>query len=543
MLFLVGCTSSNDNNELDYALQSTATPYLIYERMDIEIPVVTVTMPVYEEMMDYDEAVSNDEVFEAEIFSEVFMVVYGDLNGDGVADRVVVVDYQDEFDSWQYRARHIYVYHGVGDNFERVYANELLIRNTRISDVLWGMEINDGVLIMKMNWERLEGRWWDYHVYEEWHFSYTDSSFSLVFTSYVDLMVFDKQEAMTVDFSQKESYLFSEVTQSDIDRYFREARLDEIRTMMDEVENSRSQITIIHEGDLTGNGIIDRVVVRAYDTAPLEWDIVPNFRSANRNIYIFHGSEDGGFALAHVNEAGLALRGIEGGRFSDALEDVRIRDGGLEIRYLMGSSWSLSQMLRFEYDNGEFVLVVVEEFYWQSTGPHNLTTIVDFLQHTIEIYTYGDRAIEGNERMVLYNGKIPESRYLFSEMSHSYIWKYLGLFYLPGMSSFMFPEHESDWWRSEPVQRDLRISTEEALAEIASRYFPEFERVYTALTEENIRNYYSLVFREIPRFYYRGEEGVLFHSGVGVNSHQITFIPTDSDSWEQWEHFNIEYIN
>jgi hypothetical protein len=295
-----------------------------------------------------------------------------------------------------------------------------------------------------------------------------------------------------------------------------------------------SRVIFVASGDLNRDGFTDfAVVVEFAEKNEGEYRFTPG---SPRHVYILLGDEHGGHTIAHKNESLIPNAG-NGGRFGDAFDKMLIEDGFLVIHYLMGSAWSTSQEMRFAYMDDHFKLTSFHKYDFYSVEPHNQFTSVDFVNHTVERHTWGNRAEDEAVRYDLYNGTIPERDFLFDAVTYDTVVWYAYLRYLPDWNDFRYVGFEGPGGVFESdIPGKPNVPAPRVLDIVMGEYHPDFEKVYISLTRENAENYYRLLFYEIPLYYYRGGDGILMYRGFNTtifdtNHHHVTFFSFDDSKF------------
>jgi len=301
-------------------------------------------------------------------------------------------------------------------------------------------------------------------------------------------------------------------------------------------ENSR--IILAAVGDLNGDGNSDLAVIVEFsetDENSLGY-AEGEFGFGPRYIYVLFGNSDGSYTIVNKNES-LILDHNSGGVFGDPLEDLLIENDVLIIKHYGGSSDRWGYDMYFIYKDRQLILSKMVAIYHSTLTANGETTICDFINQKIEKYS---SSVEDKfNNYFLYGGELPAKTYLFNSVTFGEIVALSDIPFLPYLGSDYYQFGRFD----KPL--DLKISASQALDMIMTEHYPDFEKVYIPLTQENKDNYSKLLSYEIPDYYYQGSSGTLEYfyldivedeeGAVSRATHNIIFNSSGNENTEFYE--------
>lgn len=136
--------------------------------------------------------------------------------------------------------------------------------------------------------------------------------------------------------------------------------------------------TVLFEakGDLNGDKDADHVAVveapQGETTPENSCDGADDYSDAATRRLIIAFDDGGGGQAISADEPRVVLRRDQGGVFGDPLEDLAIENGAVVIRHYGGSRWRWGNTLRFRYDDSDWRLIGMTEFWLDSLSGSNV---------------------------------------------------------------------------------------------------------------------------------------------------------------------------
>ena len=242
-------------------------------------------------------------------------------------------------------------------------------------------------------------------------------------------------------------------------------------------------------GDLNGDSLSDLAVVA---------EQLSSGQLGSRKLYVLLQKKDGSYYVDCSNER-LIFGRMEGGVFGEPFESITIRNLELLINHFggSGSRWGCEDT--FKYIDNELCLTKsVEEIHYNGNATERMVLKC--------IYDYTGGCVEISEaNIALYLSSFPITAHKFTEIDIEEMKQY------NYEKIAALPTYQSSNDRVDEKKIHIpKISTNEALDIVKEKYYPDLKKEYFDWTEETKKNYSNLVSYEVPDYYYKNGDAILY---------------------------------
>ena len=267
--------------------------------------------------------------------------------------------------------------------------------------------------------------------------------------------------------------------------------------------NNNSRVVEAAFGDLNGDGIADLAVAVERE---------PKDDFAYHTCYILMGDEDGAYTIRHSNDS--LVNG-----YTEVYSSLCITEGQLTV----SSTWAPSlwgESYTFAYRDGRLQLVKIYECLAAFSAPNGIHTTIDLENGRIETRSYC-----GNDRrlndLLLYSAGFDHEAIYFEDPVLDIIKTSaypVGTPFAPSLGSFEYQGYDGSG-RSESLL-DLPCHANDALMAVFGELYSDSGLVRKQIpwTDETKMNYTTLLFYEMPDFFFENDEGRLYHSSIWVSA-------------------------
>jgi hypothetical protein len=219
-----------------------------------------------------------------------------------------------------------------------------------------------------------------------------------------------------------------------------------------------------------------------------------------RTLYILIKNNDGSYKIKHSN-SNIILGRQEGGVWGDPFQNIEIINNMLIVHEYGGSNfrWAFDDM--FKYVGNEFMLVNSKRTdYYTGTG-NGYETEFDYINGNIK-YSSCSFVDKKYIPKVIFANKTTE-KYSFDLFDRRKLDNKDGFNVLPSLGWYEYSKYDK--------MLDLKINSNKALDLVKNTFMPDLEKVQIPWTSETKANYSSLLFYNVPDYYYKKDNLELYY--------------------------------